>query len=136
MDINSLKWNENICNEFGVPQNSLPQIHSCSELFGNLSSDYKSISGLPITGYHYIQRNRVIGDQQSACLGHLLKTGEAKCTYGTGCFVLSNTGTKPVISSNMLLTTLCYQLGPNAKPYYALEVKYKFIIGIYRNGRG
>jgi len=64
----------------------------------------------------------VIGDQQSACLGHLLGEGEAKCTYGTGCFVLLNTGNKPVFSKNRMLTTLCYKLGPNATPYYALEV--------------
>ena len=67
--------------------------------------------------------DRVIGDQQSACLGHLLKKGEAKCTYGTGCFVLLNTGSKPVQSANGMLTTLCYKLGENATPCYALEVR-------------
>jgi glycerol kinase len=50
MDIEALKWDKNMCYEFGVPLNSLPQIHSCSELFGYLSSDYPLIAGLPITG--------------------------------------------------------------------------------------
>jgi glycerol kinase len=63
-----------------------------------------------------------VGDQQAAMLGQLcLQPGQAKNTYGTGCFMLLNTGTKPVSSSHGLLTTLCFQLGPNAPPVYALE---------------
>lgn len=52
----------------------------------------------------------MLGDQQAACLGHLLKPGEVKTTYGTGCFILSNVGEKPVLSKNGLLTTVCYRL--------------------------
>ena len=66
---------------------------------------------------------RVVGDQQSACLGHLLSEGEAKCTYGTGCFVLLNTGEKIIKSKHGILTTPCYKLGPKAPTNYALEVK-------------
>ncbi len=62
----------------------------------------------------------VIGDQQGACLGHLLKVGEVKNTYGTGCFILSNVGPKPVKSTHGMLTTLCYSLG-EGKTWYALE---------------
>ena len=62
----------------------------------------------------------VIGDQQGACLGHLLKEGEVKNTYGTGCFILANVGSKPVQSTHGLLTTLCYSLG-EGQTYYALE---------------
>jgi len=63
---------------------------------------------------------RVIGDQQGACLGHVLKEGEVKNTYGTGCFILANVGQKPVQSKHGLLSTLCYSLG-EGKTWYALE---------------
>ena len=66
---------------------------------------------MPITG--------VLGDQQAACLGHLLRPGEVKTTYGTGCFILTNTGEDPVLSKNGMLTTVCYRL--NGQTQYALE---------------
>lgn len=62
----------------------------------------------------------MIGDQQAACLGHVLREGEVKNTYGTGCFIMANVGTKPVSSSHGLLTTMCYSLG-EGRSYYALE---------------
>jgi len=66
----------------------------------------------------------MVGDQQGALLGHrCLRTGEAKNTYGTGCFLLFNTGDKPVISQHGLLSTVAYQLGTQAAPAYALEVR-------------
>jgi len=70
-----------------------------------------SLDGVPITG--------VLGDQQSACLGHLLKPGQVKNTYGTGCFMLGNTGSMPVQSEHGLLTTMCYRIGDETN--YALE---------------
>ncbi len=113
MNIGSLQWDSYVCKEFGIPMESLPTIKSCSEHFGTVGSSFGKIAGLPITG--------VIGDQQSACLGHLLQPGEAKCTYGTGCFVLLNTGHRHVQSRNGMLTTVCYRLGKSAEPFYALE---------------
>jgi len=66
----------------------------------------------------------MVGDQQGALLGHrCLRTGEAKNTYGTGCFLLFNTGDKPVISQHGLLSTVAYRLGAQAAPAYALEVR-------------
>ena len=69
------------------------------------------LANVPITG--------VLGDQQAACLGHLLRPGEVKTTYGTGCFILTNVGDKPVLSNHGLLTTVCYRL--DGKTQYALE---------------
>ena len=69
------------------------------------------LAGVPIGG--------VIGDQQSACLGHILKQGEVKTTYGTGCFILTNVGNKPVQSTAGLLSTVCYKIGDETQ--YALE---------------
>lgn len=74
--------------EFGIKKEWLPTIHkSSSSMFGTVSG-LGVLDGVPITG--------VLGDQQSACLGHLLKPGQVKNTYGTGCFILKNTGNKPV----------------------------------------
>ena len=61
----------------------------------------------------------VLGDQQAACLGHVLRESQAKNTYGTGCFLLQNVGSKPIQSKNGLLTTMCYKIGDNLQ--YALE---------------
>ena len=71
------------------------------------------LAGVPIAGS--------LGDQQSAMLGQRCKPSEAKNTYGTGAFILLNTGVKPVPSTHGLLTTVAYQLGPNADTQYALE---------------
>lgn len=63
-----------------------------------------------------------LGDQQAALVGQqCLEKGQAKATYGTGCFLLYNTGNEPIVSTNGLLTTVAYQFGPNAKTIYALE---------------
>ena len=72
-----------------------------------------ALAGVPIAGS--------LGDQQSAMLGQRCKPSEAKNTYGTGAFILLNTGTKPVPSAHGLLTTVAYKLGPNAATQYALE---------------
>jgi len=89
----------------------LPVIRSSAEEYGRIVSG--PLAGIPITC--------CLGDQQAALVGHLcLKEGQAKNTYGTGCFLLLNTGQKPVQSKHGL-TTLAYQLGPHAPPHYALE---------------
>jgi glycerol kinase len=111
MDINSLEWSEKMLSEFEIEKKWLPEIKkSSSDHFGNVNA-VKALEGVPIGG--------VLGDQQAACLGHFLAPGEVKNTYGTGCFMLANTGEKPVQSKHGLLTTLCYRLGD--KTNYALE---------------
>ncbi|MBW3069402.1 glycerol kinase GlpK [Actinomyces sp. 594] len=112
MDVRTLQWREDICADFGIPMSMLPQIKSSSEVYG-----YGRKNGLlidtPISG--------ILGDQQAATFGQAcFEVGTAKNTYGTGCFMLMNTGEEPVFSKNGLLTTVLYQLG-DAKPVYALE---------------
>ncbi|SBT79907.1 glycerol kinase, putative [Plasmodium malariae] len=116
MDINTLQWDEKLCKMFGITNMSvLPEIKSNCFDFGLIKSekvpDYLNV---PITG--------CIGDQQSACIGQaIFNEGEAKCTYGTGVFLLINTGDKVVYSSCGLITTVCYKLNPDDKACYALE---------------
>ncbi|KAF4526215.1 hypothetical protein B566_EDAN001900 [Ephemera danica] len=112
MNIETLKWDQTLCKFFGVPMDILPVIKSSSEIYGYLMES--SLKGLPISG--------CLGDQQAALVGQLcFKQGQAKNTYGTGCFLLYNTGTAMVQSQHGLLTTVAYQLGPNTPPVYALE---------------
>lgn len=93
----------------------LPQIKSSSEIYGLIkSSDFPNeFQNVPISG--------CLGDQQAALVGQNCLEGMAKATYGTGAFILYNTGEKMVQSNHGLLTTVAYQLGPNSKPFYALE---------------
>ena len=112
MDIRTLTWREDVCEIFGIPMSMLPAIKSSSEIYG-----YGRKNGLlidtPISG--------ILGDQQAATFGQAcFEKGMAKNTYGTGCFMLMNTGEEIVPSKNGLLTTLCYKIG-DAKPIYALE---------------
>jgi len=88
MDINSLEWSDKMIAEFGLEKRWLPKIHKSS------SSDFGTVSEL--VGFEGVQIGGAIGDQQAACLGHLLKPGQVKNTYGTGCFMLANTGENPV----------------------------------------
>ncbi|NNH71126.1 glycerol kinase GlpK [Nocardia uniformis] len=112
MDLDTLKWDAEIAAEMGVPMSMLPEIYSSSEVYGSVRAR-GALAGVPIAG--------ILGDQQAATFGQACLTpGEAKNTYGTGNFVLLNTGTDKVLSSNGLLTTVCYKLG-DAKPVYALE---------------
>ncbi|GBM48691.1 Glycerol kinase [Araneus ventricosus] len=112
MDIRTLQWNSWLCNFFKIPMSILPTIRSSSEILGYLSCS--SLTGVPISG--------CLGDQSAALLGQLcLKPGSAKNTYGTGCFLLCNTGKIPVWSQHGLLTTVAYQLGPDTPARYALE---------------
>lgn len=111
MDLETLKWDNGMCEFFGVNPTILPEIKSSSEIYGTMSSG--PLDGKPICG--------CLGDQQAALYGQqCLVPGEAKCTYGTGCFLLSNTGNKIVKSKHGLLTTVGYKIG-EADPVYALE---------------
>ncbi|MEU7634053.1 glycerol kinase GlpK [Nocardia sp. NPDC049220] len=111
MDLRSLQWDSRICAQFGVPEVMLPKIRSSSEMYAQINSG--PLAGVPVAG--------ILGDQQAATFGQAcLSPGEAKNTYGTGNFMLLNTGTTPVISKHGLLTTVCYRLG-EADAVYALE---------------
>lgn len=112
MDLKTLEWREDICEIAGIPMSMLPEIKSSSEVYG-----YGRKEGLlidtPIAG--------ILGDQQAATFGQAcFQPGMAKNTYGTGCFMLMNTGTEPQMSDNGLITTVCYKIGDQA-PVYALE---------------
>ncbi|XP_050311790.1 glycerol kinase [Anthonomus grandis grandis] len=112
MNIDSLKWDPVLLNFFGVPPAILPKIKSSSEVYGTIQVG--SLRGVQLAG--------CVGDQQGALLGQqCLQRGQAKATYGTGCFLLYNTGTVKVSSAHGLITTVAYQLGPKSQPVYALE---------------
>jgi glycerol kinase len=112
MDLDSLQWVPEIAEEIGVPMAMLPEIRSSSEVYAPMRES-GSLGGVPIAG--------VLGDQQAATFGQAcLDPGEAKNTYGTGNFLLLNTGTEKVTSEHGLLTTVGYRLGTEL-PVYALE---------------
>jgi glycerol kinase len=112
MNLRTLAWDEDVAAEFGVPLKMLPEICSSSEIFG-IVSESSLLRDVPISG--------ILGDQQAATFGQAaFSKGESKNTYGTGNFLIFNTGEEVVLSKNGLLTTLAYQLG-KAKPVYALE---------------
>ena len=111
MDLQALSWDEQLLRDFDIPAALLPKICSSSQVFG--AAQLAAIQDVPIAG--------ILGDQQAALVGQTcFLPGEAKNTYGTGCFLLMNTGEKPVQSKCGLLTTVAYQFG--AQPAaYALE---------------
>jgi glycerol kinase len=112
MDLDTLAWDPGIAAEVGVPTPMLPEIRSSSEVYAEVSG-LDALRGVPIAG--------ILGDQHAATFGQAcLSPGEAKNTYGTGNFMLLNTGTDRVQSSHGLLTTVCYALA-GAAPVYALE---------------
>jgi len=113
MDIKTGKWDPTICKELGIPMECLPEIRSNAEVYGKVKG-YGSLNGIPIAG--------ALGDQHAALLGQgCLEVGKSKNTYGTGCFMLLNTGAQAVQSSSGLLTTIGFKLGANAQTNYALE---------------
>jgi len=114
MNINTLDWDEEIINILDIPRVMLPKIKSSSEIYGPVEKDsIPSLEGVPVSGN--------LGDQHAALFGQTcFDAGEAKNTYGTGCFMLMNTGEKPVPSKSGLLTTLGYKIG-SQKAVYALE---------------
>ena len=129
MNLKSLDWDDKILKVMGIPRAMLPRIRSSSEIYGYVGAGFprpmrgenrgergektSPLRGIPITGD--------LGDQQAALFGQTcFKAGEAKNTYGTGCFMLMNTGEKSMQSKAGLLTTLGYKIG-NRKAVYALE---------------
>ena len=112
MDIETLQWDEEICAEMQIPMSVLPEICSSSQVYGRVR-ERGALADVPIAG--------ILGDQQAATFGQAcLEPGEAKNTYGTGNFLLLNTGEEVVRSSHGLLTTVCYKIG-DKRPVYALE---------------
>ncbi len=111
MDLRSLAWDNATAGTIGVPESMLPQIRSSSDVYGEVKTG--ALAGIPIAGD--------LGDQQAATFGQTcFAVGEAKNTYGTGNFMLINTGSDLVHSKSGLLTTVCYRVG-DQKPVYALE---------------
>jgi glycerol kinase len=110
MDLKTLEWDDDILKIMGIPRQMLPDIRPSSQVYGNAIGE---LAGIPIAGD--------LGDQQAATVGQTcFGAGEAKNTYGTGCFMILNTGEEIVPSKSGLLTTLCYKMGDN-KAVYALE---------------
>jgi len=110
-NINTLEWDDELLELFDIPRAMLPEVKESSTIYGESSTTLFSTK-IPIAG--------VAGDQQAALFGQLCTTsGMIKNTYGTGCFVLMNTGTKPIRSTNNLLTTIAWKI--NGKTTYALE---------------
>ena len=110
-NIHDLKWDKELLNILDIPESLLPKVVSCSEFIGNTESSLLGKS-IPISG--------IAGDQQASLFGQMcINPGDIKNTYGTGCFCIMNTGSKPVSSKNKMLTTIGYQL--DNKVTYALE---------------
>ena len=110
-NINTLKWDEDMLQFLDIPASMLPEVKSCSEIFGYTKTTIFAHE-VPIAG--------VAGDQQAALFGQMCtEPGSIKNTYGTGCFVMLNTGASPVLSKNNLLTTVAWKIGDTAN--YALE---------------
>ncbi|MFC4553877.1 glycerol kinase GlpK [Georgenia faecalis] len=112
MNIDTLTWNEDIAAEMGIPLSMLPEIRSSAEVYGK-GRERGMLPGVPIAS--------ILGDQQAATFGQAcFEVGTAKNTYGTGNFLLLNTGTEPVMSRNGLITTVGYKIG-DAPQTYCLE---------------
>ncbi len=111
MSIERCEWDEDMLSDFRIPRQCLPRIVSSSQVYGEIAAG--PLAGVKLAG--------ILGDQQAALVGQTcFRPGEAKNTYGTGSFLLMNTGTEPVQSKAGLLTTLAYRFG-DAPPCYALE---------------
>ncbi|TFH91346.1 glycerol kinase GlpK [Vibrio ouci] len=111
-NINDLCWDQKMLDELGIPASMMPEVKRSSEVYGQTNIGGKGGTRIPIAG--------IAGDQQAALYGQMcVEAGQAKNTYGTGCFLLMNTGQEKVTSKNGLLTTLA--CGPTGEPAYALE---------------
>ena len=111
-DIHAGRWDDELCEILRVPKEMLPSVRSCSEVYATTKAVKGLPDGIPIAG--------IAGDQQAALFGQTcFEVGDAKCTYGTGAFVLVNTGATAVTSDHGLLTTIAWRLGD--KTVYALE---------------
>src|SRR5919198_1424863 len=112
MDLRTCAWDSALLELFGVPRAVLPEIRSNSEVYGTTKNVRGLPDGIPVCG--------IAGDQQAALFGQAcFQPGDAKCTYGTGAFLLQNVGTEPVASRHGLLTTVAWKIG--AETHYALE---------------
>ena len=110
-NIYDLKWDEELLSLFNIPESMLPEVRSSSEVYA-YTENILTATPIPVSG--------IAGDQQAALFGQMCtEPGMVKNTYGTGCFMLMNTGTKPVASKNNLLTTIAWKL--NGEVQYALE---------------
>lgn len=110
-NIKDLDWDEEMLNLMDIPKSMMPQVKSSSEVYDHTNTTFFA-SKVPIAG--------IAGDQQAALFGQMCtEDGMVKNTYGTGCFILINTGEKPFISKNNLVTTIAWQI--NGKTHYALE---------------
>jgi len=111
LNLKTLDWDEKLLAAFEIPRAILPQVRSSGEVYGE--AKLRAISGVPVSG--------ILGDQQAALVGQAcFRPGEVKNTYGTGCFLLMNTGERIVPSNFGLLTTVAYKFG-SANAHYALE---------------
>jgi glycerol kinase len=111
MDLETLRWHKTLLQAFEIPEAILPRIVSSSEVYG--LTQIEALAGVPVAG--------ILGDQQAALVGQTcFECGQAKNTYGTGCFLLMNTGTSAVVSKHGLLTTVAFKLG-GQPAHYALE---------------
>ncbi len=112
MDLRTLEWDDELLSHLDVPRSVLPQICSSSEVYGHTKGLDVLPDGIPIAG--------IAGDQQAALFGQVcFGAGEAKCTFGTGAFMLMNTGSEPIASSRGLLTTVAWKV--DGRVDYALE---------------
>lgn len=110
-NIHTLTWDEELLELFGIPKSMMPEVRSSSEIYGYTKTTIFAHK-VPIAG--------IAGDQQAALFGQMCTTpGSVKNTYGTGCFLLMNSGTKPILSSHNLLTTVAWKIGDTVN--YALE---------------
>jgi len=112
MDLQTLDWDDELLGHLEVPRSLLPEVRSSSEIYGHTRGIPNLPDGIPVAG--------IAGDQQAALFGQVcFSPGEAKCTYGTGAFLLMNTGTEPVASDSGLLTTVAWKVDDEVN--YALE---------------
>lgn len=110
-NINTLEWDQDLLDLFGIPRSMMPEVKSSSEIYGHTKTTIFAHK-VPIAG--------IAGDQQAALFGQMcIEPGMVKNTYGTGCFLLMNSGEKPILSKNNLLTTVAWKIGD--KVNYALE---------------
>lgn len=110
-NIHTMQWDQELLRLFGIPESMLPEVRSSSEVYGH-TEQLLTAARIPVSG--------IAGDQQAALFGQMcLHPGMVKNTYGTGCFMLMNTGSKPVVSNNNLLTTIAWKIGDEVQ--YALE---------------
>ena len=110
-NINTLEWDQELLDLFGIPRSMMPEVKSSSEVYGHTKTTIFAHK-VPISG--------IAGDQQAALFGQMCtEPGMVKNTYGTGCFLLMNSGEKPILSKNNLITTIAWKIGD--KVNYALE---------------